>query len=171
MGKMSGVVTGQVINNTDPDGQGRVQVSFPFLGGQNSSYWAPIATLMSGGKRGAWFMPEVGDEVLVSFNQEDVSHPYIIGFLWNGQDTPPSTDIHLRTIHSVNGHEVQLYDPPVSGGDQGYIRLQYARGDGSTNKVEINNTSIVIQSDSAVVIQAPTVTINGRPVSISANPI
>lgn len=171
MGKMSGVVTGQVINNVDPDGQGRVQVSFPFLGGQNNSYWAPIATLMSGGGRGSWFMPEVGDEVLVSFNQEDVSHPYIIGFLWNGQQTPPTTDTNLRTIQSVNGHAVQIYDPPVSGGDQGYIRIQYARGDGSTNKVEINNTSIVIQSDSAITIQAPTVTINGRPVSISANPI
>jgi uncharacterized protein involved in type VI secretion and phage assembly len=171
MGKMSGVVTGQVIDNVDPDGQGRVQVSFPFLGGQNNSYWAPIATLMSGGGRGAWFMPEVGDEVLVSFNQEDVSSPYIIGFLWNGKDTPPSTDTHLRTIQSVNGHAIQIYDPPVSGGDQGYIRIQYARGDGTMNKVEINNTTIVIQSDSAVSIQAPTVTINGRPVSISANPI
>lgn len=171
MGKMSGVVTGQVISNMDPDGQGRVQVSFPFLGGQNQSYWAPIATLMSGGNRGSWFMPEIGDEVLVAFLQDDVSHPYIIGFLWNGQDAPPSTDIHLRTIHSVNGHEVQIYDPPVSSGDQGYIRIQYARGNGTTNKVEINNTAIVITSDSAVQIQAPTVTINGRPVAISASPI
>jgi uncharacterized protein involved in type VI secretion and phage assembly len=171
MGRMSGVVTGQVISNVDPDGQGRVQVSFPFLGGQNQSYWAPIATLMSGGSRGSWFMPEVGDEVLVAFLQDDVSHPYIIGFLWNGQDSPPTTDTHLRTIHSVNGHEVQLYDPPVSSGDQGYIRIQYARGNGAINKVEINNTAIVITSDSAVQIQAPTVTINGRPVAISASPI
>ncbi len=171
MGRISGVVTGTVTSNSDPDGQGRVQVSFPFLGGQNQSYWAPIATLMSGGGRGAWFMPELGDEVLVAFNQEDVAHPYIIGFLWNGQDTPPTTDTHLRTIHSVNGHEVQLYDPPPSGGDEGYVRIQYTRGNGSTNKVEINNTSIVIQSDSAVFIQAPTVTINGRIVLPSAEPI
>lgn len=171
MGRISGVVTGTVTSNSDPDGQGRVQVSFPFLGGQNQSYWAPIATLMSGGGRGAWFMPELGDEVLVAFNQEDVGHPYIIGFLWNGQDTPPTTDTHLRTIHSVNGHEVQLYDPPPSGGDEGYVRIQYTRGNGSTNKVEINNTSIVIQSDSAVFIQAPTVTINGRIVLPSAEPI
>lgn len=171
MGRIAGVVTGLVINNVDPDGQGRVQVSFPWLGGQNESYWAPVATLMSGGKRGAWFMPEIGDEVLVSFLQQDVSHPFIIGFLWNGVDTPPTTDTHLRTIHSVNGHEVQIYDPPISSGDQGYIRIQYARGNGITNKVEINNTSIVIQSDSAVMIQAPTVTINGRPVALSASPI
>jgi len=116
-------------------------------------------------------MPEVGDEVLVSFNQEDVSHPYIIGFLWNGQDTPPTSDTHLRTIRSVNGHEIQLYDPPVTGGDEGYIRMQYTRGDGSINKVEINNTSILIESDSAISITAPTVTINGRLVVLSAEPI
>jgi uncharacterized protein involved in type VI secretion and phage assembly len=171
VGRISGVVTGTVVNITDPDGQGRVQINLPFLGGQNQSYWAPIATLMSGGKRGSWFMPVLGDEVLVAFNQEDVGHPYIIGFLWNGVDTPPTTDTNLRTIHSVNGHEIQLYDPPVSGGDKGYVRLQYARGNGTTNVVEINNVSIRIQSDSAVTIQAPSVTINGRPVALSAEPI
>ncbi|MGP8175884.1 MAG: phage baseplate assembly protein V [Terracidiphilus sp.] len=171
MGRFSGVVTGKVTSVDDPDGQGRVQVNFPWLGGQNQGYWSPVATLMSGGGRGSWFMPVVGDEVLVAFEQEDVNHSYVIGYMWNGQDTPPSTDTNLRTIRSVNGHEIQLYDPPVSGGDQGYIRLQYARGDGSMNIVEINNTGIVIQSDSSITLSAPTITINGRPVSISTSPI
>ena len=171
MGKIHGVVTGQVVNMNDPDQQGRVQVSFPYLGGQNQSYWAPVATLMAGGGRGSWFMPKVGDEVLVAFNQNDVAHPYIVGFLWNGKDTPPSNDLNLRTIKSVNGHQIQLYDPPVSGGDQGYIRLQFARGDGSNNIIEINNTSITIKSDSAISIQAPSVVINGRPVSPGGGPI
>jgi uncharacterized protein involved in type VI secretion and phage assembly len=164
MGKIQGVVTGQVVNITDPDQQGRIQVSLPYLGGQNQSYWAPVATLMAGGGCGSWFMPQLGDEVLVAFNQDDVGHPYIVGFLWNGQDQPPSTDTNMRVIRSVNGHEIQLYDPPVSGGDQGYVRMQFARGDGSVNIVEINNTSITISSDSAISIQAPTVTINQRPV-------
>jgi len=160
-----------VISVKDPEGQGRVQVSFPWMGGQNEGYWSPVATLMSGGGRGSWFMPVEGDEVLVAFNQEDVGSSYILGYLWNGQDTPPSSDPNLRTIRSVNGHEIQLYDPPVSGGDQGYIRIQYARGDGGMNVVELNNLAIVIRSDSAVVIEAPTVTINGRPVALSAEPI
>jgi len=94
-----------------------------------------------------------------------------VGFLWNGVDTPPSSDINLRTLHSVNGHEVQLYDPAVDGGNQGYIRIQHARGGGTMNVVEINNTSILIRSDSAVIIQAPSVTINGRVVLPSASPI
>jgi len=88
MGQMKGVVTGKVVNTDDPDGQGRVQVSLPFMGGENQSTWAPVATLMSGKGRGSWFMPEKGDEVLLAFNQDDVGHPYIIGYLWNGEDTP-----------------------------------------------------------------------------------
>jgi uncharacterized protein involved in type VI secretion and phage assembly len=114
MSKIPGVVTGIVKSVEDPDQQGRVQVSFPFLGGQNDSTWAPVATLMAGGGRGSWFMPEVGDEVLVAFNQEDVSHPYIIGFLWNGQDKPPVSDTDItakvRRLRTVSGHRIDFDD-------------------------------------------------------------
>lgn len=112
MSKISSVVTGFVKSVDDPDQQGRVQISLPYLGGQNDSTWAPIATLMSGGGRGSWFMPEVGDEVLVAFNQEDVQHPYIIGFLWNGQDKPPASDIStkVRRLKTVSGHRIDFDD-------------------------------------------------------------
>jgi uncharacterized protein involved in type VI secretion and phage assembly len=169
--RIQGVVTGQVTSVNDPDGQGRVQVSLPYLGGQNQSYWAPLATMAAGSGRGSWFMPVIGDEVLIAFNQNDVAHPYVIGSLWNGQDPPPSNDPNLRVIRSVNGMEIQMYDPPVTGGDQGYIRLQFARGDGVVNVVEINNTSIVIRSDAAISIQAPMVTINDRLVAPVGGPI
>ena len=114
MSKVPGVVTGVVKSVEDPDQQGRVQVSFPFLGGQNDSTWAPVATLMSGKGRGSWFMPEVGDEVLVAFNQEDVAHPFIIGFLWNGQDKPPVGDpdisAKVRRLRTVSGHRIDFDD-------------------------------------------------------------
>ena len=171
MGRMKGVVTGQVVSVDDPNQQGRVQVSLPFMGGQNESYWAPVATFMSGGGRGAWFMPQVGDEVLLAFNQDDPAHPHILGFLWNGQNTPPSTDPDLRVIRSLNGHEIRIYDPAEAGGDTGYIRIQYSRGDGSMNIVEVANGGITINSDSAIQINAPNVTINGRVVAPSAAPI
>lgn len=112
MTMMPGVVNGIVKSVEDPDQQGRVQVSFPFLGGQNDSTWAPVATLMSGGDRGSWFMPEVGDEVLVAFSQGDVEHPFIIGFLWNGQDKPPASDIStkVRRLRTVSGHQIDFDD-------------------------------------------------------------
>jgi len=112
MSKVGGVVTGVVTAVKDPDQQGRVQLSFPFLGGQNQSTWAPVATLMAGGGRGSWFMPEVGDEVLVAFDHGDFDHPFVVGFLWNGQDQPPASDISpsVRRLQTVSGHKVDFDD-------------------------------------------------------------
>ncbi|HEX4320453.1 MAG TPA: phage baseplate assembly protein V [Acidobacteriaceae bacterium] len=110
MGKIHGVVNGQVVGTKDPDRQGRVQVSLPYLGGQNQSCWAPVATMMAGDSTGSWFMPEVGDEVLIAFNQNDVAHPYIIGFLWNGQAGPPDFDPQNRVITTPGGHTLRFQD-------------------------------------------------------------
>ena len=167
MTTISGVVVGRVTSVNDPDGEGKIEVEFPWMGGQNRHHWAPAATLMSGGGRGSWFMPEVGDEVLVAFDRGHIDHPYIIGFLWNGADRPPSDDPHLRLIRSVNGHEIAIYDPGLAGGDAGYIRLQDAHG----NMVELGNAQITIRSVAALTITAPTVTINGRLVAPLATPI
>ena len=110
-------------------------------------------------------MPEVNDEVLLAFDHGDVRFPYVVGFMWNGQDQPPANDLQLRMIRSVNGHEIRLYDPPVQNGNPGYIRIQYSRGGGSINIVELANGGITISSDSAVQIVAPNVMINGRVVA------
>ncbi len=105
-------MTGVVTAVKDPDQQGRVQLSFPFLGGENQSTWAPVATLMAGGGRGSWFMPEVGDEVLVAFDHGDFDHPFVVGFLWNGQDQPPASDItpSVRRLQTVSGHKLDFDD-------------------------------------------------------------
>jgi phage protein D/phage baseplate assembly protein gpV len=94
----AGVVIGLVTNNQDPDGQGRVKVKFPWLSDDQESNWARLAMPMAGKNRGLFLLPEVGDEVLVMFEQGDVNHPYVIGAVWNGSDTPP-----LSASQAVNG--------------------------------------------------------------------
>jgi uncharacterized protein involved in type VI secretion and phage assembly len=123
MAQMKGIVTGKVVSVDDPDKQGRVQVSFPYLGGKNDSYWAPVATLMAGSNRGSWFMPEKGDEVVVAFNQDDNAHPYILGFLWNGVETPPETDAKNRVLVTPGGHTLRFED-----GDSKRIVLKSSSG-------------------------------------------
>ena len=66
-GIIHGVVIGIVTNNNDPEGMGRVKVNFPWRDIKDESFWARLATFMSGNERGSYFLPEVGDEVLVSF--------------------------------------------------------------------------------------------------------
>lgn len=160
-----GVVQGRVIS--EPDDIGRVRVSLNWLEGKNETYWASIATPMTGSGRGMYYMPEVGDDVLVVFEHGNIEFPFIIGFLWNGDDKPPTSDRRLRLIHSVNGHEIAIYDPPITSGDMGYVRLRDAQG----NEVTLSNASITIRSVGMINIQAPSVVINGRAVLPIPKPI
>ena len=43
---------------------------------------------MAGKGRGLFYLPEVGDEVLVAFEHGDIRRPYVIGSLYNGSDKP-----------------------------------------------------------------------------------
>jgi len=112
--RISGVVIGLVTNNQDPEGMGRVRVTFPWRGDGDESYWARIATLMAGNDRGTFFLPEVGDEVLVAFDHGDINNPYVLGALWNGEDAPPETNSdgqnNIRKIKSRSGHEIIFDD-------------------------------------------------------------
>jgi uncharacterized protein involved in type VI secretion and phage assembly len=118
-GRIHGVVIGIVTNNQDPDKLGRVKVKFPWLSDQDESDWARVAAPMAGKGRGAFFLPEVDDEVLVAFEHGDARVPYVIGALWNGKDAPPRDNgdgkNDQRVIHSRAGHELVFDDNDQKG--------------------------------------------------------
>ena len=70
--RIYGIVLGTVIDNKDMDGLGRVKLNFPWMDSNYKSIWAPVATIMSGNDRGAFFLPENGDEVIVAFDHGDL---------------------------------------------------------------------------------------------------
>jgi len=84
----SQLVLGIVTNNDDPDGMGRVRVRYPALGPDVEGAWARIAALGAGKERGALMLPVAGEEVLIGFEHDDTTRPYVLGSLFNGQDTP-----------------------------------------------------------------------------------
>jgi uncharacterized protein involved in type VI secretion and phage assembly len=112
--KMEGLFVGIVTNNKDPDGLGRVKIKFPTREGEGESYWARIATLMAGKERGSFFLPEVNDEVLVAFEQNNINHPYVLGCLWNGKEKPPEKNDdgknNIRMVQSRSGHKIVFND-------------------------------------------------------------
>lgn len=113
-GRLFGVVVGIVTNNRDPENMHRVKVRFPWLNREDESNWARVASAMAGNGRGAYFLPEVDDEVLVAFEHGSVEHPYVIGSLWNGRDAPPENNSdganNNRAFKSRSGHIVRLCD-------------------------------------------------------------
>jgi uncharacterized protein involved in type VI secretion and phage assembly len=107
-------VVGIVTNNQDPDDMHRVKIRFPWLSNDIESHWARVAAPMAGKGRGAYFLPEVDDEVLVAFEHGQVDHPYVLGSLWNGKDDAPESNAdgenNRRTLKSRSGHILRLND-------------------------------------------------------------
>ena len=87
-----GVMHAIVTNNVNDGSDYRVKVRFPTLpnGGADGeeSTWCRIVSFLAGPDRGAFWLPEVDDEVLVAFINGDFSEPVIIGAMWNGKDKP-----------------------------------------------------------------------------------
>jgi uncharacterized protein involved in type VI secretion and phage assembly len=181
-GQYYGVFPALVTDNVDPEQQARVKIKFPWLmdaGGDDEFYeaWARLATLMAGNERGTWFMPEVDDEVLVSFEAGDPRRPYVLGMLWNGQDAPPETmdgsgDNNVKTIRSRNGLRISLDD--TAGQESLALEtpsgqsLVLKDGPGAIEIIDSNGNSVKLETGGVTVDAAAKVTVNASMVEVSA---
>src|SRR5215813_7878222 len=78
-GFVKGIAIALVTQNEDPEGLCRVKVRYPWHGKPADSYWARLTMPMAGKDRGLVLIPEVGDEVVVGFEREDLRFPYVLG--------------------------------------------------------------------------------------------
>jgi phage protein D len=101
------------VDPTEGPPMARVKVSFPWLSDKVESGFARCTAPSAGDGTGIYFLPEVGDEVLVAFEHGDLGKPVIIGSLWNGKRMPPESNIdglnRIRTI-KTKGHTIVLDD-------------------------------------------------------------
>jgi phage protein D/phage baseplate assembly protein gpV len=157
---MTGVAIAQVSDARDPQHQGRVKLTFPWLSDDYVSDWARTVHAGAGKDRGFFVLPEVGDEVLVAFEQGDVRRPYVVGGLFNGVDTPKtgpvddvdggSGSINRRSLVSRRGHRIDLLDQ--DGRKEG---IALATGDGKhTFTLDATGSSVTLHSDGSVTIEA-----------------
>ena len=150
-----GVVMGIVTNNNDPDKMHRIKVKFPWLTEDHESNWARVATPMAGNDRGAYFLPEVDDEVLVAFEHGLIDQPYVIGSLWNGKDIPPESnqggENNHRTFKSRSGHVIRFNDK------DGQESVEIIDKTGN-NKIVIDSAknTLTIEADSDIDIKSTT---------------
>jgi uncharacterized protein involved in type VI secretion and phage assembly len=91
-GVFGGCYLAEVVAVNDPERLNRVQVRLFNVDGpdnQDAPLWARVAVPFAGADRGAFMIPDVGDEVLVSFIHGDPRLPVVVGGLWNGRDAAP----------------------------------------------------------------------------------
>ena len=109
----AGLWVGVVDDIDDPNGWGRVRVLLPWLDGEIASIWARLSLPAAGPERGFFFIPEVGDEVVLGY-LGDRRYPVVLGSLWNGSHAPPeSLDAQTNAIRSIvsrSGHRFTFDD-------------------------------------------------------------
>ena len=185
--RLYGAYPATVTDIKDPDSQGRVKVKLPWMPdneGGGYEVWARLATMMAGNNRGTWFVPDVGDEVLVVFEGGDARRPYVVGALWNGSDSPPEQmdssgnnykksitsrrDIRITLDDTEGGETLTLKTP---GGQtiemkDGGITIEVK--DSSGNSVKLEPSGITVTAAAQVKVQCATMEVSAGMVTVNA---
>lgn len=141
----------------DPDGEDRIRVVLPLINKDEEGIWARVASLDAGKYRGSFFRPEVGDEVVVGFLNDDPRDPIILGQL-NSSDKPApveaATDNHEKGIYTRSGMRISFNDD-----ERSITVMTMADGEDleglrkSGPKAEKNNTITLSDSDGSILVQ------------------
>jgi Rhs element Vgr protein len=152
--------------DADPAGESRVQVKVPVLQASDEGVWARLLQLHASNGFGSFFLPEVGDEVVLGYFADDPSHPVVLGSLYSSKQATPyaleaPNDIKaivtrckhkiefneadkIITVLTPAGNKIVLSDKDKS------ILLQDENG----NKVELAPGGITLDSPKDIVLKA-----------------
>jgi uncharacterized protein involved in type VI secretion and phage assembly len=179
----------EVISVDDPDRLNRVQIrllSFDGVGDHDGPIWARVAAPFAGGDRGAFFIPDVGDEVLVTFVNGDARWPVVVGGLWNGGAPAPETlggsgdrvdrwtivgkaGTRIAIVEEASGHPTISLTTP--GGvsatltDTGGGEIEF-KAAGTT--ITVDPAGVAIQTPAKVSVQASQVQVTAGRVQVDA---
>lgn len=186
-GLFFGVYPAVVTDVRDPGGMGAVKVRLPWspdAGNEDYEVWARIATLLAGPDRGSWFVPDVDDEVLVAFGGGDPRRPFVVGALWNGQDSPPESmdsagNNDLKVLKTRSGVRIAISD--ASGSESVVLETPAGQrialddgersvtaADASGNTVTLDSSGVTVTASGTVSVQASTVDVSAGSVSVNA---
>ena len=156
MRQRNAVYRGTVLQPRDPSGRGRLQVRVRAF---DEELWARRATLASGSRRGTWFVPDAGDDVLVAFESGDPRRPYVVGALWNGKQRPPENDPERTLIRTKHGVTIVLDN------GTGSVEIEDANG----NAVRLESSGVTVTAAGTVKVAASTVEIDAARIDINAS--
>jgi len=164
---IGGLHVGKVTKlDADPDGQQRVQVSIPVLGSTAQPVWARLLQFYASNAFGAFFVPELADEVVLGFFDNDPTHPVILGSLYSSSRAPPYTltaenntkALVTRCKAKIEFDEqnkvITVMTPAknkvvLSDQDQSILLL-----DQNNNRVELNPGGITLESPKDIKVKA-----------------
>ena len=153
------VVTGIVTDNNDPEMGGRVKVKFNTATLGEDTDWARCAAPHAGGDHSFYIIPEIGDEVVVAFEDNDPSQPIVLGSIFNSSAPPDSEHVNSenekKLLTTKSGNMISICD--TSGGEE--IAIATA---GTKSQIVMkagSSPSITVKSDGDITLEGKNITI------------
>ena len=165
---VNGLQIGIVVSNEDPDGEHRVRVRMPLVSADEDGTWARVASLDAGDDRGFFFRPEIGDEVVLGFLNDDPRQAVILGMLHSSAKPAPlqgSDDNHEKVYQSRSkmklyfndDTKVMQFETPAGNKitlseEDKALKIEDQNG----NKIEMTQDGIKIESVKALQLKGGT---------------
>lgn len=165
-----GLQIGVVTDNEDPEGEFRVRVRLPLVDPASDGVWARVASGDAGNNRGVMIRPEISDEVVIGFLDDDPRAAVILGMLHSSAHPAtltPSNDNHEKVFVSRSGIKLHIDDDKVVltittpaeqqlvfDDDQGSVLLKDKNG----NSIKLDSNGITVESSAALNIKTSTET-------------
>lgn len=157
---INGLQIGKVVQlQNDPDGEDRILVRVPVIDPNAQGIWMRVASLDAGANRGAFFRPEIDDEVIVGFINDDPRHAVVLGMLNSSAKPAPITaqdDNHEKGFTTRSGMHLHFND------DTKTITIDTPAGnslmlDEQGTKVEIQdqNSNKIIMDSAGITLESP----------------
>jgi len=174
-----GLYPALVTDIVDPDGLGRVEVKFPWLGKdgeRDARAWATLLSPYADGDQGFQVMPEVGSQVVVACEAGDPRRPYVVGACWNGQEKMPETPAapNNKRVLKTRSKSVLEFDDTAGASKitlstQGGHKLELDEGAQTVTLTHLNGALITINAAGQVEIRAnATVEVHAAAVNVHA---
>ncbi|MEM7185347.1 MAG: type VI secretion system tip protein VgrG [Bacteroidota bacterium] len=168
--------------DSDPDNEFRVQVEIPILGADGEYVWARLASFYTGSGFGAYFMPEISDEVILGFMNDDPRFPVILGSVFSSSISPsetPEENNNIKTLLTRTGMQVKFDEENkvitiLTPGGNTMVLSDQDKGititDQNSNQIQMNDSGITVDSKSSLTLQATNdVTIKGATISVNGD--
>ncbi len=165
---INGLQIGVVVSNEDPDGEYRVRVKMPLVNSTDEGTWARVACLDAGEDRGFFIRPEIGDEVVLGFLNDDPRQAVVLGMLHSSAKAAPlegSDDNHEKIFQTRSQMKLSFDDDKIimkleTPAENSIILSEEDAAitltDQPGNSITMNADGIAIESATALTLKAGT---------------
>ncbi len=151
---------------SDPDGENRILVRMPVISADEQGIWARVSTLDAGNERGSFFLPEIGDEVIVGFLNADPRKAVVLGMVNSSSKPAPLTAAdandekgfvtrsNMKLIFNDDKKSVTVETPAgkkiIIDEDADVMQLQ----DEHNNSIKMDSDGITIETQGKLILKA-----------------